>query len=76
VAVGAIGGFYESKSKTEQQIIDQLHGLYFGDQTLRTGLPVSGSVFYPEGTYTGVTAVLIDQFTKEVKEVTGPMIAR
>jgi hypothetical protein len=76
VAVGAIGGFYESKSKTEQQIIDQLHGLYFGDQTLRTGLPVSGFVFYPEGTYTGVTAVLIDQFTKEVKEVTGPMIPK
>lgn len=53
-----------------------LHGLYIGDQTLKTGLPVSGFVFYPEGTCTGVTAVLIDQATKEVKEVTGPMIAR
>ncbi len=75
VAVGAVGGFYESKSKTEQEIIDQLHGLYFGDQTLKTGLPVSGFVFYPAGAYTGVTAVLIDQTTRAVKEVSGSMVA-
>jgi hypothetical protein len=75
VAVGAIGGFYESKTETEKQIIDQLHGLYFGEKTLKTGVPVSGFVFYPEGTYTGVTAVLIDEQTNEVREVSGPMVA-
>ena len=76
IAVGAIGGYYESKSKTEQEIIDQLHGLYFGEQTLKTGLPVSGFVFYPEGTYVGVRAIAIDQATSEVKEVSGPMVAK
>ena len=74
IAVGAIGGFYESKTKTEQEIIDQLHGLYFGEQTLKTGLPVSGFVFYPEGTYTGVTAVLVDQATGQAKEVAGSIV--
>ncbi len=76
IAVGAIGGFYESKTKTEQEIIDQLHGLYFGDQTLKTGLPISGFVFYPPGEYTGVRAVAIDQATNHVKEVAGPLIAK
>lgn len=76
VAAGAIGGFYESKSQTEQQIIEQLHGLYFGERALKTGLPVSGFVFYPEGTYTGVHAVLIDQSTNAVKTVSGAMIAK
>jgi hypothetical protein len=75
VAAGAIGGFYESKTQTEQQIIDQLHGLYFGEKTLRTGVPVSGFVFYPEGTYAGVTAVVIDQGTRQAREVSGPMVA-
>jgi hypothetical protein len=75
VAVGAIGGFYESKTKTEQQIIEQLHGLYFGDQTLKTGLPVSGFVFYPAGKYLGVRAVVINQATNQVTEVAGPMVA-
>jgi hypothetical protein len=74
IAVGAVGGFYESKTKTEQEIIDQLHGLYFGAQTLKTGLPVSGFVFYPAGNYTGVRAVLIEQTTNQVKEVAGPMV--
>ena len=76
VAVGAIGGFYESKTKTEQEIIDQLHGLYFGDQTLKTGLPVSGFVFYPAGKYVGVRAVIIDQQTGHVKEIAGPMVQK
>jgi hypothetical protein len=76
IAVGAVGGFYESKTKTEQEIIDQLHGLYFAQQTLKTGLPVSGFVFYPEGTYTGVRAVLIDQATNQVKEIAGPMVPK
>lgn len=75
VAVGAIGGFYESKTQTEQQIIDQLHGLYLGDKRLQPGVPVSGFVFYPEGTYSGVSAVLIDQATNEVHEVMGSMVA-
>jgi hypothetical protein len=76
IAVGAIGGFYESKTKTEQEIIDQLHGLYFGEQALKTALPVSGFVFYPEGTYVGVQALLVNQATNEVKEVSGAMVAR
>jgi hypothetical protein len=74
IAVGAVGGFYESKTKTEQEIIDQLHGLYFGDRTLKTGLPVSGFVFYPEGTYSGIRAVVINQANNEVKEISGPMV--
>jgi len=76
IAVGAIGGFYESKTKTEQEIIAQLHGLYFGEQTLKTGLPVSGFVFYPAGTYVGVRAIVIDQANNQVKEIFGPMVAR
>lgn len=76
IAVGAIGGFYESKTKTEQEIIAQLHGLYFGDQTLKTGLPVSGFVFYPAGTYVGVRAIAIAQATNQVKEIFGPMVAK
>jgi len=75
IAAGAIGGFYESKTETEKQIIDQLHGLYFGEKALRTGVPVSGFVFYPEGTYAGVTAVVIDQETNAAREVSGPMVA-
>ncbi len=74
IAVGAAGGFYESKTATEQEIIDQLHGLYFGEQTLKTGLPVSGFVFYPEGTYSGVRAVVINQANNVVKEVGGEMV--
>ena len=75
VAVGAIGGFYESKTQTEQQIIDQLHGLYFGEKRLQPGVPISGFVFYPEGTYTGINAVLIDESTRAAREVTGSMVA-
>ena len=76
IAVGAIGGYYESKSKTEQEIIDQLHGLYFGEQMLKTGLPVSGLVFYPEGTYVGVRAIAVEQATGTVMEVSGAMVAK
>ncbi|HVO23342.1 MAG TPA: hypothetical protein VMW56_06900 [Candidatus Margulisiibacteriota bacterium] len=76
IAVGAVGGFYESKTKTEQEIIDQLHGLYFGEQTLKPALPVSGFVFYPAGSYTGVRAVLVEKTTNAVKEVAGPMIPK
>jgi hypothetical protein len=76
VAVGAIGGYQESKSKTEQEIIDQLHGLYFAEREVKPGIPVSGFVFYPAGTYVGIRAVLIDAETKAVREVAGPMVPR
>lgn len=76
VAVGAIGGYQESKSKTEQEIVDQLHGLYFGEQKLKPGLPISGFVFYPAGRYTGVRAVLVDEETGTAFEAAGPMVPR
>ncbi|MCX8073331.1 MAG: hypothetical protein N3C12_12905 [Candidatus Binatia bacterium] len=76
VAVGAIGGYHESKSKTEQEIIDQLHGLYFGEREVKPGIPVSGFVFYPAGKYTGVRAVLVDSQTQATKEVAGPTVPR
>lgn len=76
VAVGAIGGYHESKSKTEQEIVDQLHGLYFGEREVKPGIPVSGFVFYPAGKYTGIRAVLVDRQTQAVKEISGPMVAR
>ncbi|GBD27968.1 hypothetical protein HRbin30_03326 [bacterium HR30] len=76
VAVGAIGGYHESKSKTEQEIIDQLHGLYFGEREVKPNLPVSGFVFYPAGKYVGIRAVLVDRQTQAVKEVSGPMVPR
>jgi hypothetical protein len=75
IAVGAIGGFYESKTKTDREIEDQLQGLYFGEKTLEPGLPVSGFVFFPEGEYVGVRAVVVERTTREVKEVAGPMVA-
>jgi len=31
--------------------------------------------YYPEGTYAGVTAVVIDQKTQQAREVGGPMVA-
>ncbi len=76
VAVGAIGGFHESKSKTEEEIVEQLHGLYFGEQKLKPGLPVSGFVFYPAGRYTGVRAVLVDEETGAAVEAAGTMVER
>jgi len=76
IAVGAVGGFYESQTKTEQEIIAQLHGLYFGEQTLKTALPVSGFVFYPEGTYIGVRVIAVDQATNQVHEIFGPMVPK
>lgn len=76
IAVGAIGGFYESKTKTDEEIESQLRGLYFGEKTLETGLPVSGFVFFPAGDYVGVRAVVVDKATKQVREVAGPMLPR
>ena len=76
VAVGAVGGFYQSKTETDEQIQGQLRGLYFGEKTLETGVPVSGFVFFPEGEYAGVRAVVIDKATREAREVAGPMLPR
>ncbi len=76
IAVGALGGFYESKTKTEEEIIKQLHGLYLGAQNLKPGLPVSGFVFFPAGEYVGVRAVIVDDGTKMVQEVFGPMVPK
>ena len=76
VAVGAVGGFYESKTKTDEEIEAQLRGLYLGEKTLETGIPVSGFVFFPAGEYAGVRAVVVDKATKQAREVAGPMLPR
>jgi hypothetical protein len=75
VAAGAIGGLYSSKTKTDEEIEDQLRGLYFGEKTLETGVPVSGFVFYPEGDYVGVRVVAVDKTSKQAREIAGPMVA-
>jgi hypothetical protein len=74
MAGGAIGGFYESKSKTEREIIDQLGGLYLAAQTSKPGLPVSGFVFFPEGEYVGVYVIAVEQPEGTPREIFGPMI--
>jgi len=74
VAVGAIGGLYESKTETEQQIVDQLGGLYLGEKTAKPGIPVSGFVFFPEGRYAGVRVVAVERPGGDVKDVFGPMV--
>jgi len=72
-AVGAVGGFYSSKTETDQEIIDQLGGLYLGEKIARPGLPVSGFVFFPEGTYTGVRVVAVEKPGGAVADLFGPM---
>ncbi len=74
-AAGAIGGFYESTTKTEQEIREQLGGLYFGEQELKPGLPVSGFVFFPQGRYLGVYVIAIRAGDAVVDEFWGPMVA-
>lgn len=73
VATGAIGGYYESKSKTEREIIDQLGGLYLGQRMAEPGLPVSGFVFFPAGQYQSVRALLVEKASGSVLEVRGPV---
>ncbi|HEY3187559.1 MAG TPA: hypothetical protein VGJ70_08795, partial [Solirubrobacteraceae bacterium] len=73
-AVGAVGGFYASKTETEQQIIDQLGALYLGQKTARPGIPVSGFVFFPEGTYAGVRVVAVEKPGGAVSDVFGTMV--
>ena len=74
VAVGAVGGLYESKTETEQQIVDQLGGLYLGEKTAKPGIPVSGFVFFPEGRYVGVRVVAVGRPGGDVQDVFGPMV--
>lgn len=74
IAAGALGGFYESKSETEREIMRQLQGLYLGERKLSPGLPVSGFVFFPEGSYVGVRAFLVEAETGEVRQISGPMV--
>jgi hypothetical protein len=73
-AVGAIGGLYQSKTETDEQIIDQLCGLYLGEKTAKPGIPVSGFVFFPEGRYAGVRVVAVARPGGEVQDVFGPMV--
>ena len=73
-AVGAVGGFYQAKTATDQEIIDQLGGIYLGEKTARPGLPVSGFVFFPEGTYSGVRVVALEKPGGAVADVFGPMV--
>jgi len=73
VAAGAVGGFYQAYTKTEQEIIDQLGGLYLADKTSKPGIPVSGFVFFPEGAYAGVRVVAVEP-GGAVREVFGPMV--
>src|SRR2546428_655815 len=74
VAVAAIGGLYESKTETEQQIVDQLGGLSLGEKTAKPGIPVSGFVFFPEGRYAGVRVVAVERPGGNVQDVFGPMV--
>lgn len=76
VAAGAIAGFYESKSKTEREIIAQLGDLYLGGKMLKPGLPVSGFVFFPEGTYQGVFVIASEDPAGPIVEIYGPMVPK
>jgi hypothetical protein len=75
IAVGAIGGFYESKTATEREIIDQLGGLYLAEKISKPGIPVSGFVFFPEGSYQGVRIVAVEKVSGAVEEIYGAMVA-
>ena len=73
-AVGAVGGFYSSKSQTEEEIIDQLGGLYLGEKTAKPAVPVSGFVFFPEGSYVGVRVIATEKSSRGVADVFAPMV--
>ena len=60
--------------ETDEQIIDQLGGLYLGEKTAKPGIPVSGFVFFPEGRYAGVRVVAVARPGGEVQDVFGPMV--
>src|SRR5436309_4567821 len=76
IAVGAIAGFYESKTKTEREIISQLGDLYLGAKTSKPGLPVSGFVFFPRGDYVGIYVIAVEEPGGAVHEIYGPMVAQ
>lgn len=76
VAAGAIVGFYESKSKTEREIMAQLGDLYLGAKASKPGLPVSGFVFFPAAEYVGVYVVAVEQPGGRVQEIFGPLVPR
>jgi hypothetical protein len=76
IVVGAVAGFYESKTKTEREIMAQLGDLYLGAKTAKPGLPVSGFVFFPEGQYTGVYVIAVEQPSGLVREIHGPAVPR
>lgn len=76
VAAGAIAGFYESKSKTEREIIAQLGDLYLGGKLLKPSLPVSGFVFFPRGEYQGVFVVASEDPGGTIVEIYGPMVPK
>jgi len=75
-AAGASGGFHHCKTATEEKIIERLSGLCLGNRQLRAGVPVSGFVFYPRGSYTSVRAVLIDRESKGATEIAGSLIEK
>ncbi len=72
-ATGALGGFFESKNKTELEIADQIRSISLGEQTLKPSLPASGFVFFPKGKYTGVRVLAIDEKTGRVQDLYGPI---
>jgi len=76
VAAGAIAGFYESKSKTEREIIAQLGELYLGAKALKPGLPVSGFVFFPHGQYQGVFVIASEEAGGAIVEIYGPLVPK
>ncbi len=76
VGAGIVAGFYESKTKTEREIISQLGDLYLGAKTSKPGLPVSGFVFFPRGDYVGIYVIAVEEPGGAVHEVYGPMVAQ
>jgi len=74
-AVGAVGGLYQSKTETDEEIAEQLGGLYLGEKTAKPGIPVSGFVFFPEGRYAGIRVVAVERPGGDVQDVFGPMVS-
>ncbi|GIW40253.1 MAG: hypothetical protein KatS3mg076_0830 [Candidatus Binatia bacterium] len=74
MATGALGGFFESKAKTEAETRQQIYALALGEKVLKPGLPVSGFVFFPKGNYTGIRVLALNAKTKAVEKITGPLM--
>lgn len=71
---GAIGGFFKSKSATDQEIIAQLGELYLGEKTAQPNTPVSGFVFFPRGEYIGARVLAVEKPTGAVQDIFGPLV--